>query len=87
MRDYNALYAIRSVDAVPNLLCCTIGALVQLFLLRRAATLFSSNLLVRTTFSCATSFLILVAWLAGCGTFILGVMWQYGLIDQAKPFT
>ena len=85
VRDYNALYAIRSVDAVPNLLCSFIGALVQLFLLRRASTLFASNLLVRGLFTGMMSFLILVAGLAGCGTFVLGVLWPYGLIETAKP--
>lgn len=85
MRDYDALYATRAVDAVPNLLCSFVAALVQLFLLRRAATLFASNLLVRAAFSWGLTFLIFIAWLAGCGTFILGVLWPLGLIETAMP--
>lgn len=84
-RDVNSLFVVGRWDGVPNLLCCCVGMLVQLFLLKRASTLFASNLLLTYVFTGVVTFLIFMSWLAGCGAFAVGVMWSYGKLAQAKP--
>jgi len=84
-RGVDALFVVGRWDGVPNLLCCFVGALVQLFLLKRASTLYSSNLLLTCVFTGMMTFLIFMSWLAGCGAFAVGIMWSYGMLDKAKP--
>lgn len=86
-RDVDTLFVVGKWDGVPNLLCACIGALVQLFLLKRASTLFSSHLLLMYIFTGTVMFLIVMSWLAGCGAFAVGLLWAYGQLERAKPFT
>lgn len=77
-RTTEHLTVVDAIDGVPNLLCAFVGALVQVFLLRRAATLFNSHLLFMYLFKGVVSFLIAMSWLAGCGACAIGILWHFG---------